>query len=36
MELFPFLKTNTRKTLLEPILEKRLSEKNEQERLKTE
>ena len=36
LELFPFIKKNTRKTLLEPILERRLSEKNEQERLKTE
>lgn len=36
LELFPFLKMNPRKTLLQPILEKRLSEKSEQERLKTE
>ena len=36
LELFPFIKKNTRKTLIEPILERRLSEKNEQERLKTE
>jgi methylmalonyl-CoA mutase len=36
LELFPFIKKNTRKTLLEPILERRLSEKNEQERLKNE
>jgi methylmalonyl-CoA mutase len=36
LELFPFMKKNTRKTLIEPILERRLSEKNEQERLKTE
>ena len=36
LELFPFIKKNTRKTLLEPILERRLSEKKEQERLKTE
>ncbi|TVZ25142.1 methylmalonyl-CoA mutase [Gillisia sp. Hel_I_86] len=36
LELYPFLKMNPRKTLLQPILEKRLSEKYEQERLKTE
>ncbi|WP_348647824.1 methylmalonyl-CoA mutase subunit beta [Arenibacter sp. F20364] len=36
MELYPFVKTNTRKTLIEPIIEKRLSEEWEQERLKTE
>ena len=36
LELFPFMKKNTRKTLIEPILERRLSEKKEQERLKTE
>ncbi len=36
LELYPFLKMNPRKTLLQPILEKRLSEKTEQERLKTE
>ena len=36
LELYPFVKTNTRKTLIEPILEKRLSEEWEQERLKTE
>lgn len=36
LELYPFLKMNPRKTLLQPILEKRLSEKSEQERLKTE
>ena len=36
LELYPFVKTNTRKTLIEPILEKRLAEKWEQERLKTE
>lgn len=36
LELFPFVKTKPRKTLLEPIIEKRLSEKIEQERLKTE
>ena len=36
LELFPFVKTNQRKTLIEPIIEKRLSEKLEQERLKKE
>lgn len=36
LELYPFLKTNTRKTLIEPILEKRLAETIEQNRLKTE
>lgn len=36
LELYPFLKMNPRKTLLQPILEKRLSEKSEQDRLKTE
>lgn len=36
LELFPFLKKNKRKTLLEPILEHRLSEKSEQERLEKE
>ncbi|TYA84358.1 methylmalonyl-CoA mutase subunit beta [Seonamhaeicola marinus] len=36
LELYPFLKHNKRKTLLEPILEKRLAETIEQERLKHE
>ncbi|RAJ15541.1 methylmalonyl-CoA mutase subunit beta [Arenibacter echinorum] len=36
LEIYPFVKTNTRKTLIEPIFEKRLSEEWEQERLKTE
>ncbi|MCB0389079.1 MAG: methylmalonyl-CoA mutase, partial [Winogradskyella sp.] len=36
LELYPFVKTNTRKTLLEPIIEKRLAENLEQNRLKTE
>lgn len=36
LELYPFVKTNPRKTLIEPIIEKRLSEKLEQERLKIE
>jgi methylmalonyl-CoA mutase len=33
MELYPFLKTDKRKTLIEPILEKRLAESLEQKRL---
>lgn len=36
LELYPFVKTNPRKTLLEPIIEKRLAENLEQNRLKTE
>lgn len=36
LELFPFVKTNARKTLISPIIEKRLAEKTEQERLETE
>ncbi|TDD98798.1 methylmalonyl-CoA mutase subunit beta [Flavobacterium cellulosilyticum] len=36
LELFPFLKTKPRKTLITPIIEKRLSEKREQERIKEE
>ena len=36
LELFPFLKTSKRTTLIEPILEKRLSESLEQNRLKDE
>lgn len=36
MELYPFLKTNPRKTLLQPILEKRLAEAVEQKRLDDE
>ncbi|MCF6307857.1 MAG: methylmalonyl-CoA mutase subunit beta [Flavobacteriaceae bacterium] len=36
LELYPFVKTKPRKTLIEPIIEKRLSEKLEQERLKNE
>lgn len=36
LELFPFVKQKHRKTLLQPIIEKRLSEKHEQERLKKE
>lgn len=33
LELFPFVKQNPRKTLITPIIEKRLAEKLEQERL---
>lgn len=36
LELFPFVKKNPRKTVIQPIIEKRLSEKLEQERLKKE
>jgi methylmalonyl-CoA mutase len=36
LELYPFLKQNPRKTLIVPILEKRLAEKMEQERLNSE
>ena len=36
LELFPFVKIKGRKTLITPILEKRLAEKVEQERLQTE
>ena len=36
LEIYPFLKINVRKTLIEPILEKRLSETIEQNRLKSE
>ena len=36
LELYPFAKTNTRKTLIQPIIEKRLAEALEQDRLKTE
>ncbi len=36
IELYPFLKTNPRKTLIQPILEKRLSEGMEQKRLNDE
>jgi methylmalonyl-CoA mutase len=34
--LFPFVKTKDRKTLIVPIIEKRLAEKIEQERLEKE
>lgn len=36
LELFPFVKQNPRKTLITPIIEKRLAEKTEQERLNLE
>ncbi|WP_298239044.1 methylmalonyl-CoA mutase subunit beta [uncultured Algibacter sp.] len=36
LELYPFVKSKTRKTLIEPIIEKRLAETLEQERLKKE
>ncbi len=36
LELFPFIKTHKRKTLIEPIIEKRLTENLEQKRLKNE
>jgi methylmalonyl-CoA mutase len=36
LELYPFVKTNNRKTLIAPVFEKRLSEEWEQERLRTE
>lgn len=36
LELFPFVKIKPRKTLITPIIEKRLAEKVEQERLETE
>jgi len=36
LELYPFIKTRIRKTLIEPIIEKRLAETLEQERLNNE
>jgi methylmalonyl-CoA mutase len=36
LELFPFVKVKSRKTLISPIIEKRLAEKSEQERLESE
>jgi len=36
LELFPFVKANPRRTLISPIIPKRLAEKMEQERLETE
>ncbi|WP_282135122.1 methylmalonyl-CoA mutase subunit beta [Seonamhaeicola maritimus] len=36
LELYPFVKTKSRKTLIQPIIEKRLAENLEQKRLKNE
>ncbi|MBP0904360.1 methylmalonyl-CoA mutase subunit beta [Mariniflexile gromovii] len=36
LEIYPFVKTHQRKTLIEPIIEKRLAETLEQKRLKNE
>lgn len=36
LELYPFVKANPRKTLISPVIEKRLAEKTEQERLEQE
>jgi len=36
LELFPFVKSNPRKTLIVPVIERRLAEKMEQERLENE
>lgn len=36
LERYPFVKTNTRKTLIEPIIERRLAEEWEKERLRQE
>ncbi|GGD84370.1 methylmalonyl-CoA mutase subunit beta [Planktosalinus lacus] len=36
LELYPFVKTKPRKTLIEPVIERRLAEKVEQERLDNE
>ncbi|RFN57782.1 methylmalonyl-CoA mutase subunit beta [Marixanthomonas ophiurae] len=36
LDLYPFVKTKPRKTIIEPIIERRLSEQTEQERLKKE
>jgi len=36
LQLYPFVKTQPRKTLITPLIEKRLAEKSEQERLSTE
>ncbi len=36
LELYPFVKTRNKKTLMEPIIEKRLAEKTEKERLENE
>jgi len=34
--MYPFVKTEQRKVLIEPIIERRLAEKLEKERLETE
>jgi methylmalonyl-CoA mutase len=36
LELFPFVKTKPRKTLIEPVIERRISEETEQKRLNVE
>lgn len=36
LELYPFVKANPRKTIIIPIIKKRLAEKNEQQRLESE
>ncbi|WP_335965960.1 methylmalonyl-CoA mutase subunit beta [Galbibacter sp. PAP.153] len=36
LELYPFVKTEVRKTLIAPIIEQRIAETSEQQRLKTE
>ena len=36
LELYPFVKTKARKTIIEPIIEKRLAEASEQKRLNDE
>jgi methylmalonyl-CoA mutase len=36
LELFPFLKIKPRKTLIQPVLERRLAEAMEKERLEKE
>jgi methylmalonyl-CoA mutase len=36
LELYPFVKQNIRKTLLEPIVPRRITEKLEQKRLNDE
>lgn len=36
LELYPFVKSNPRKTLITPVIEKRLAEKYEQQRLESE
>lgn len=36
LELYPFVKSNPRKTLIIPVIERRLAEKSEQERLESE